>query len=126
MELQTKKQLLYFNEVIRLHYELGYGEHRIALVLPIGHATASRWIRIFAAENSVQSVEMTRTKSQKSPQPASENPSVSDVKALESEISRLKAQLADAEFRADAYDEMINVAEGKFSIPIRKKAGAKR
>jgi hypothetical protein len=28
--------------------------------------------------------------------------------------------------RADAYDEMINVAEGKFKIKIRKKAGTKQ
>jgi len=126
MELRTKKQVLYFNEVIRLHYELGYGEDRIARILPIGHTTASRWIRIFAVENSVQSVKMPRTNSDKSPQQVSENLSVSDVKVLESEISHLKALLAKAELRADAYDEMINVAEGKFNIRIRKKAGAKR
>ena len=126
MGLRTEKKVLYFNDVIRLHNELGYGGHRIARILPIGHATASRWIRTFAEENSVQSAEMTRTKSKESPHQSSENPSERDLKALESEISRLKAQLANAEFRADAYDEMINVAESKFNIPIRKKAGAKR
>ena len=31
-----------------------------------------------------------------------------------------------AEIKAEAYDELINVAEAKFRIPIRKKAGAKQ
>jgi hypothetical protein len=28
--------------------------------------------------------------------------------------------------RADAFDEMINAAETKFNIPVRKKVGSKR
>ncbi len=28
---------MYFDEAIRLHFELGYGEDRIAEILPIGH-----------------------------------------------------------------------------------------
>ena len=34
--LHTEKQLKYFNEVIRLHYEEGYGEDRISKLLPVG------------------------------------------------------------------------------------------
>ena len=49
-QLHTKKQQKYFKEVIRLHYEEGYEEERIARIIPIGHATASRWISIFARE----------------------------------------------------------------------------
>ena len=49
-----------------------------------------------------------------------------EVKALKAEISRLKRELADESLRADAYNEMINVAEKRFNIPIRKKAGAKQ
>ena len=49
-----------------------------------------------------------------------------DVKSLRAEISRLKRELDDATLRADVYNEMINVAEERFSIPIRKKAGAKQ
>lgn len=43
-QLHTEKELKYFKEVIRLHYEEGYGERRIEKILPIGHTTASRWI----------------------------------------------------------------------------------
>ena len=45
----------------------------------------------------------------------------SDVQSLQAKIKELEAQLKKESFRADAYDEMINVAEAKFNIPIRKK-----
>ena len=49
-KLKTTKQLKDFDEVIRLHYEEGYGEDRIASILPVGHTTVSRWIAIFASQ----------------------------------------------------------------------------
>ncbi|MDR1369770.1 MAG: hypothetical protein LBJ72_06550 [Dysgonamonadaceae bacterium] len=51
---------------------------------------------------------------------------VNEVRSLQAEVVRLQAQLKAANLRADAYDEMINVAESKFKIAIRKKVGAKR
>ena len=49
-----------------------------------------------------------------------------DCKALQQRIKELEAQLKKESIRADFYDEMINVAEAKFNIPIRKKAGTKQ
>ncbi len=51
MNYTTEKRRLYFDEVIRLHQDYGYGEDRISRILPIGHSTVSRWINIFAKEN---------------------------------------------------------------------------
>jgi len=124
MHLHTKKQHQYFDEVIRLHYEHGYGEGRISRILPIGHATVSRWIAIFAGENKEKPVKMRRTKPFK--QPAEAAVQSRDIKFLESEVARLQASLKEEKLRADACDEMIRVAECKFKIAIRKKAGAKR
>ena len=62
MQIHTKKQKLYYDEVIRLHREYGYGESRISRILPIGHATVSRWISIFAADNKEISVRMKKQK----------------------------------------------------------------
>lgn len=122
-QLQTEKQRLYFKEVIRLHYEEGYGENRISKVLPIGHTTASRWITIFATENG----NISEVKDMKQPQVDAHGQSNSaDVKMLQDRIKELEAQLLKAEMKAQFYDEMINVAEAKFRIPIRKKAGAKQ
>jgi transposase len=124
MQLRTKKQQLYFKEVIRLHQEHGYGEDRISRILPIGHSTVSRWIAIFASENSKKSLQMQKSKPQK--QSLRAEPKATDVQGLQEEVARLRAQLKQEQLRADAYDEMINVAESKFNIAIRKKAGAKR
>ena len=48
------------------------------------------------------------------------------VLELQSELKKLRAQLNKAEIKAEAYNELINVAEAKFNIQIRKKAGAKQ
>lgn len=49
-----------------------------------------------------------------------------DVESLRARIRELESALTKADIKAEAYDEMINVAESKFHIQIRKKAGAKR
>ena len=63
-----------------------------------------------------------------SPSPeVTETPSSSnDVQSLQEELQRLRAELLNAEIKAEAYNELINVAEAKFGIQIRKKAGAKQ
>lgn len=122
-QLHTEKQRMYFNEVIRLHYEEGYGEDRIEKVLPIGHSTVSRWIAIFAKEKG----QVSGMKDMQKPHETSSSQNQSDdVQALQNRIKELEAQLLQAEIKAEVYDEMISVAEAKFRIPIRKKAGAKQ
>ena len=117
-QLHTEKQRLYFNEVIRLHYEEGMGEDRISRILPIGHTTASRWIAIFAMEKgriSKGSV-MRKRKVKPEAQPQSEQD-----KALKKRVKELEARLLQAEIKTGAYDEMIKIAEARYRIPIRKK-----
>lgn len=63
---------------------------------------------------------------QKPHETASSQNQSDDVQALQNRIKELEAQLLQAEIKAEFYDEMINVAEAKFKIPIRKKAGAKQ
>ena len=52
--------------------------------------------------------------------------SSNEVQALKEELKKLRAELLNAEIKAEAYNELINVAEAKFGIQIRKKAGAKQ
>jgi len=124
MKLKTEKQRKYFKKVISLHYEKGYGEDRISRIVPIGHTTVSRWISIYALENEGKNIQMrkSKTKSQQAPVVTQ----VQEIKSLELEISRLQSLLKQERLRADGYEEMINVAETKFNISIRKKAGAKQ
>lgn len=119
----TKKRELYYDRVIKLYQE-GLNYERISKIIPVTCDTISRWIRTFVAENQ-SSTRMAKTihPQEVSPVPGSES---ADVKVLQSEIARLKKQLAHETLRADAYDELINVAEKQFNISIRKKAGTKQ
>jgi hypothetical protein len=124
MHIHTKKQKLYFEEVIRLHYGKGYGEERICRILPIGHSAVSGRISVFASENGEKekSVEMSKSKL--------EAPSVGsqakDIKVLEVGVHGLRRRLKEDRMRADACEETINVAESGFKIALGKKTGAKR
>jgi hypothetical protein len=124
MSIYTKKREQYLSEVLRLHYEKGYGERRISRILPIGHSTVSRLLAIFAPKTDRQCVKMQKQKSQT--QPTGGELQSKDIKAPEAEIARLRVALREERLRANAYDEMIRVGETKFRIAIRKKAGAKR
>jgi len=166
MYLHTKKQLLYFDEVIRLHYEEGLSEDRIALRVPVGHTTVGRWLAMYQKESQAhQSPVISRlsdldvkelhdsgmsmraiaratglsksaicrrianfaieSKEQDMPQTKTTSKPIAEQDA-QARIAELEAKLQKAELARDAYNEMINVAEAKFNIPIRKKAGAKR
>ena len=122
-QLHTEKQQKYFKGVIRLHYEEGYGENRIAGIIPVGHATAARWIAIFAREKGTIKGMANKAKSQET---ASVQTDSKDVKELQKKIKELEAQLLAAEVKAEVYDRMIEIAEARFGIPIRKKPGAKQ
>ena len=50
---------------------------------------------------------------------------VNTREAKDVEIAELRKKLAEAELRAELYQEMIRVAEATYQIPIRKKFGAK-
>ena len=64
---------------------------------------------------------------EKTPRPANQSsPEASDAQSLQEKIASLEQQLKKEKLRADAYDTMIDIAEKKFNIPIRKKAGAKQ
>lgn len=120
----TKKRELYYDRVIKLYQEEGLNYERISKIIPVSSDTISNWIRTFVAENQ-SSVCMAKTNHpQRVPSVgSSEN---ADIKTLQSEIALLKKQLAHETLRADAYDELINVAEKQFNISIRKKAGTKQ
>ena len=122
-QLHTEKQQKYFKEVIRLHYEEGYGENRIVRIIPIGHTTAARWIAIFAREKGKIKGMTDMAKTQEATSVQTDG---NDVKELQKKIKELEAQLLAAEVKAEVYDRMIEIAESRFGIPIRKKPGAKQ
>jgi len=127
MYLHTQKQQKYYNQVIDLYFKGGYGARRIAKMLSISHNTVYSWIAIFAEENNIStSVRMNKKEQKQAVSVASSSDNIKDESELRAEIKRLEKELLQAQIKAEALDEMINVAEAKFNVPIRKKAGAKR
>ena len=125
----SNKRDLYYEKAMKLYFEEGMCGTHICKVLPISRAILYKWIAIFAEQNpqmaSMKGVKKVKKVSKPSPEAqAEELPKT--VMELQAELKRLRAQLKKAEIKAEAYDELINVAEAKFNIPIRKKAGAKQ
>ncbi len=79
-------------------------------------STLRSWIRIFAPDNELHDTPMTK-------KPQSEN---EEILALRRLLQEKELCLKREKMCADFLDEMINVAEEKFQLPIRKKAGTKR
>ena len=128
---KTKEnQALYYDEVMRLYFEEGLGSLRITHLVPVSRSTILRWIRNLVSENPEYRYQMQKASTPKLVDSAADEQqkeaSLEEIKALKEELGRLKVQLQKAELRADLYDEMINVAEKQFNIPIRKKVGVKR
>ena len=134
-EKYRKKRQKYYDEVMRLHFEKGYGEDRIAKILPIGHTTVNRWIANFVAENkqnsdfiamqkkkhTIQTQELYKAEQQEN------NPvNADEIAKLKSEIEQLRKELDFEKLKSEAYNTMIDIAEKKFRISIRKKRGAKQ
>lgn len=166
MYLQTQKQMLYFDEVIRLHFEEGLRKSHIAARVPVGATTINRWITQYQVATNPSQFKFTFSpldlkikkmydsgmstraigraiglskstissriakfaiKSEEHDMPQTDNKTTPVIEQdAQARIAELEAKLRMAELARDAYDEMINVAEAKFNISIRKKAGAKR
>ena len=113
---------MYLEKALLLSKE-GMGSERISRIIPVPSETIRRWIIKFAPETRNTPAAMKTQQPQSTPTPVRNS---ADVKDLEKRVKELEAKLLKAEIKAEAYDEMINVAETKFNIPIRKKAGAKQ
>ena len=95
-------------------------------MLPVGKTTVSKWISIFVREKG-QIMRVKRTEKLVDPDGLRvPEPSMDEMESLRRRVKELESQLLQTEIKAEAYDEMIRVAESKFGIPIRKKAGAKQ
>ena len=130
VKYQTEKQRLYYDKVIALYRDKHMGRHQIEKIIPVSNWTISEWIRNFVAENpSYKSERMKQAEERRKKKAVLESvdsPMPSDMNSLKAEVARLRKALKDESIRADLYNEMINVAEEQFKIPIRKKAGTRQ
>lgn len=127
-----KKQ--YLSKVLHLYFEEGMGYRSISEILPVSFASIGYWIRNFVKEykskteimEAISNLDESSREQFRKAKDKTNTCSAKDIDALESELASLKEELKYQRLRADAYDEMINVAEEQFNIKIRKKAGVKQ
>lgn len=119
---QTEIRIRYYNQVIDVYKKTGYTSYRIAKlgIVPLSENTIEKWISNFVAEKGKITPHKV-TIMRKHQETTSSLETNNEVEALQKRIKELEAQLLRAEIQAEAYDEMINVAESRFKIPIRKK-----
>ena len=122
MKSYNEQRKRYLRPVLEMRKEgLSYG--RLSKIFLIPEETIRRWCIKFAVDTSNSS---QMKKIPVASEQVQEKETNADCKALQQRIKELEAQLKKESIRADFYDEMINVAEAKFNIPIRKKAGTKQ
>lgn len=116
---QTKKRELYYDRVIELYKQTGYGKRRLSkLITEVDPATIGRWIANFVSENGriTPAIIMESKKTQRD----------EELEALKAKVADLEEQLRLEKMRGRLNDKIIEIAEKKYNIQIRKKAGAKQ
>ena len=130
MGYSSKREKCYAR-AMDMYFNQGVPGTHICRILSISSSALYNWVAKFVAENSqngpVMKKKIIANGKSTAEQPALPDPALTkENQALQAEIKRLQAQLTEAEIKVEAYDELINVAEAKFNIQIRKKAGAKQ
>ena len=133
------------NEVVTMYIESNESLRSLSANLGVSLVSIWKWISNFAKENPDDTRLMDKIRANSTNYgPKKPNDGVEEARSkevvvsqpdttdgtsslsAEEELRMLKIQLQKERLRADAYEEMISVAESKFNINIRKKAGAKQ
>lgn len=136
------KKEQYFDEVIRLYFQEGLTGTEISKIIPIHNSNVYRWLGEYEKNMSYsetmgkgdnqKETKNKRVYGTKAPEdktcqsPSRENASDKVDETLEQKVKRLERELSKVRLERDLYNEIINVAEKKFDIQIRKKAGTKQ
>ncbi|MBD5163421.1 MAG: helix-turn-helix domain-containing protein [Bacteroidales bacterium] len=130
MRLKPTRQ--HYEQVVQLRRQ-GMTIREISAKTGVAKSAVHRWLSIFAGENlpamkktTTSPKRVTGIRVPQSKEKTSAIPVSSIEETAEEKIARLEKELEDARLRADLYEEIINVAEKKFDIQIRKKAGTKQ
>ena len=117
---QTEKRLKYYDQVIDIYLKTGYSARRIANLglVPVSRHAIQDWIANFVSENG-----------EKAPvcyMQSSAEQRDEELEALKAKVADLEEQLRIEKMRSRLNEKIIEIAEKKYNIPIRKKAGAKQ
>lgn len=84
----------------------------------------SKWLRNFAIEDKPQIVKVVVPMSTDTDNQIVLDPD-SEIARLRQELKAKELELKRVSMARDAYEKMIEIAEEKYAIPIRKNSGAK-
>jgi hypothetical protein len=87
----------------------------------LGKGTIYYWLRKFAIEDKKEGA----MKEEEGPGEAGRRDQASEIERLKLQNKVLEKKLEKAEMARDAYDYMINLAEQRYHIKVRKNSGAK-
>ena len=90
----------------------------------LGRDCISKWLRTFAIEDKTTSVTLPPSMSTLQTENKSEDPE-EEIRLLKLALKKKELELKQATMARDAYKKMIEIAETKYAIPIRKNSGAK-
>ena len=120
MTPHTEFQKKYYQQVIEIYQKTGFSPRKIAKLqlVPVSVRQMYHWIAIFEAENGKGSpqriMEAKKSKEQE------------ELESLKSRISELEESLRVERLRNRLNEKIIDIAEARWHIEIRKKAGTKR
>lgn len=116
--------------ILILHYRQNMSPRSLSYIFSICEEDVKRIISTFAeqfsnTDNLYNVIDgLTRMKKEAKTMDTSADVDKA-LAAKDAEIADLKRRLTQSEIKAEAYEEMVRVAEEAFKIPIRKKFGAK-
>ena len=117
---QTESKDLYYKQVIDIYERTGCSAYHIWKMglFPISKTTIKRWIAIFVSMNG-EKVPISSMQSNKEQRDK-------ELEDLRTRVADLEEQLRIEKMRVRLNEKIIEIAEQKYNIPIRKKAGAKQ
>jgi transposase-like protein len=113
-------------QVIQEYLETGVGYRKLAAKYGISRTTINKWVMIHQGIHNIsatakqQQYYLSAMNSSKDKKPLQEQ---QELQAMQQKIALLEKQLEWEKMRTFALDKMIDIAEDKLNISIRKKSG---
>jgi transposase-like protein len=113
-------------QVIQEYLETGAGYRKLAAKYGISRTTINKWVMIHQGIHNIsatakqQQYYLSAMNSSQDKKPLQEQ---QELQAMQAKIALLEKQLEWEKMRTFALDKMIDIAEDKLNISIRKKSG---
>lgn len=120
MKVHTNFQKKYYPQVIEIYQKTGFSPYKIEKLnlVPVSRRQMQEWIANFEAENGkgtpARIMEAKKSKEQE------------ELETLNAKIADLEEQLRREKLRNRLNEKIIDIAEQRWHIEIRKKAGTKQ